>query len=49
MFLKQAVGTLPIAIGADIATSTPQQFADFIKTEHAKWGQRIKESETKVE
>ena len=37
------------AMGADIATSTPQQFADFIRTEHAKWGQLIKESGAKVE
>jgi len=37
------------SMGADIATSTPQQFADFIKTEHAKWAQLIKESGAKVE
>ena len=37
------------SMGADIATSTPQQFADFIKTEHAKWTQLIKESGAKVE
>lgn len=36
-------------LGADIATSTPQQFADFMKTEHAKWGQLIKESGAKVD
>jgi len=37
------------AAGADIATSTPQQFADYIKSEHAKWGQLIKETGAKVE
>ena len=37
------------SMGADIATSTPQQFADFIRTEHAKWGHLIKESGAKLE
>ena len=35
--------------GGDIATSTPQQFAEYIKTEHAKWGQLIKETGAKVD
>lgn len=37
------------ALGADIATSTPQQFADFIRTENAKWGQLIKESGARID
>ena len=37
------------AIGGDIATSTPQQFSDFIRTEHTKWAQLIKESGAKVD
>lgn len=36
-------------LGADLATSTPQRFADFIRTEHVKWGQLIKESGAKVD
>jgi len=35
--------------GADLATSTPQQFADYIRSEHAKWGQLIKETGAKLE
>lgn len=37
------------AIGGDIATSTPQQFSDLIRTEHTKWAQLIKESGAKVD
>ena len=36
-------------LGADIASSTPQQFVDFMRTEHTKWAQLIKESGAKVE
>lgn len=37
------------ALGADIITSTPAQFADYIKLEHAKWAQLIKESGARVD
>ena len=37
------------SMGADIATSSPQQFADFIRTEHAKWGQLIRESGARID
>ena len=32
------------ALGADIKTSTPEQFAAYIKSEQAKWGRVIKDS-----
>ena len=37
------------ALGADIVTSTPVQFADYIKTESVKWGQVIKDSGARVD
>ncbi len=37
------------ALGADIITSTPSQFADYIKLENAKWGQLIKETGARVD
>lgn len=37
------------AMGADLQTSTPEQFAAFIRTEHAKWGQLIKETGARVD
>jgi tripartite-type tricarboxylate transporter receptor subunit TctC len=37
------------ALGADIVTGTPEQFASYIKVEHAKWGQLIKESGARVD
>lgn len=37
------------ALGADIVTSTPAQFADYIKVESAKWGQVIKDSGARVD
>jgi len=36
-------------LGADIITSTPAQFSDYIKLEHAKWAQLIKESGARVD
>jgi tripartite-type tricarboxylate transporter receptor subunit TctC len=36
-------------LGADIVTGTPEQFASYIKVEHAKWGQLIKESGARVD
>jgi len=37
------------ALGADIKTSTPEQFAAYIKSEQAKWGQAIKDSGARVD
>lgn len=37
------------ALGADIVTGTPEQFASHIKVEHAKWGQLIRESGARVD
>jgi tripartite-type tricarboxylate transporter receptor subunit TctC len=37
------------ALGADIVTGTPEQFAAYIKAETAKWGQLIKESGAKID
>ncbi len=37
------------ALGADIKTSTPEQFAAYIKSEQAKWGQVIKDSGARVD
>ncbi len=37
------------ALGADIITSTPAQFADYIKAENVKWGQLIKETGARVD
>jgi tripartite-type tricarboxylate transporter receptor subunit TctC len=37
------------ALGADIVTSTPAQFADYIKAESVKWGQVIKDSGARVD
>jgi tripartite-type tricarboxylate transporter receptor subunit TctC len=37
------------SLGADIITSTPAQFADYIKAESAKWGQLIKETGARVD
>jgi tripartite-type tricarboxylate transporter receptor subunit TctC len=37
------------ALGADIATTTPERFAAYIKSEQAKWGQAIKESGARVD
>lgn len=37
------------SLGADIVTGTPEQFADYIKVEYAKWGQLIKESGARVD
>jgi len=37
------------ALGADIMTSTPERFADYIKSEQAKWGQVIKDSGARVD
>lgn len=36
-------------LGADIVTGKPEQFAEYIKVEHAKWGQLIKESGARVD
>ena len=37
------------ALGADILTSTPEQFAAYIRSEQAKWGQAIKDSGARVD
>ena len=37
------------ALDAEIATGTPEQFADYIKSETAKWGKVIKESGARVD
>lgn len=37
------------ALGADITTGTPEQFAQYIKVETAKWGQLIKETGTRID
>jgi tripartite-type tricarboxylate transporter receptor subunit TctC len=37
------------ALGADIVTNTPEQFAAYIKGEIAKWGQAIKDSGARVD
>jgi len=37
------------ALGADLKTSTPEQFAAYIKSEQAKWGQAIKDSGARVD
>ena len=37
------------ALGADIMTSTPEQFAAYIKSEQTKWGQAIKDSGARVD
>lgn len=37
------------ALGADIRTSTPEQFAAYIRSEQAKWGQAIKDSGARVD
>ena len=37
------------ALGADIMTSTPEQFAANIRSEQAKWGQAIKDSGARVD
>jgi tripartite-type tricarboxylate transporter receptor subunit TctC len=37
------------ALGADILTSTPERFADYIRTEQVKWGQVIKDSGARVD
>lgn len=42
---RDKLGTL----GADLRTSTPEQFAAYIRTEHGKWGQLIKETGARVD
>jgi tripartite-type tricarboxylate transporter receptor subunit TctC len=37
------------ALGADIKTSTPEEFAAYIRSEQAKWGQAIKDSGARVD
>jgi len=37
------------AIGADPAQGTPEQFAELIRTEYAKWGEVIKRSGAKID
>ena len=37
------------ALGADIVTGTPEQFADYIKVETAKWGQLIRETGARLD
>ena len=37
------------ALGADIKTSTPEQFAAYIRSEQAKWGQVIKDSGARID
>ena len=42
---RQRLGSM----GADLVTNTPQQFADYIKLENAKWGQLARESGARVD
>ncbi len=42
---RQRLGSM----GADLVTNTPQQFADHIKLENAKWGQLARESGARVD
>lgn len=42
---RERVGSL----GADIRTSTPEQFAAYLRTEHTKWAELIKETGAKVD
>ena len=37
------------ALGADIVTNSPEQFADYVRTETVKWGQLIKETGARVD
>jgi len=37
------------ALGADIVTNTPEQFAAYVKSEIGKWGQAIKDSGARVD
>jgi tripartite-type tricarboxylate transporter receptor subunit TctC len=37
------------AIGAIVHTSTPEEFAAFIRTEHARWGEIIRNAGIKPE
>ena len=37
------------AIGASVHTSTPDEFATYIRTEHARWGEVIRRANVKVE
>ena len=37
------------ALGAEIKTTTPEQFAAYIRSEQAKWGQAIKDSGARVD
>lgn len=37
------------AVGADPVTNTPEQFADFVKNDFAKWAKVVKEAHVRVE
>jgi tripartite-type tricarboxylate transporter receptor subunit TctC len=37
------------ALGADITTTTPERFGEYIRSEQAKWGQAIKDSGARVD
>ena len=37
------------SLGADLQTGTPEQFAAYIRTEHARWGQLIRETGARVD
>jgi len=37
------------ALGADIMTNTPEQFAAYIRSEQVKWAQAIRESGARVD
>ena len=38
-----------LALGAEPADSTPEQFAAFIRSEHLKWGRVIREANIRAE
>jgi tripartite-type tricarboxylate transporter receptor subunit TctC len=38
-----------LSMGAEILKSTPDQFAVYIKSEHAKWGKLVRETGVKIE
>jgi tripartite-type tricarboxylate transporter receptor subunit TctC len=42
---QKRIGTL----GADIKTNTPEQFAEYIRRERAKWGQAIRDSGARID
>jgi tripartite-type tricarboxylate transporter receptor subunit TctC len=42
-------GSILAALGAEPAGGTPEQFAELIRSEYAKWGDVVKRSGAKVD